>query len=263
MERAADATGAVLGPLLAMLLLARGVEARNLMLVSLAPGFLAFLAMACLVVERPHVPRRTSFSLRGELLGTGRPFRRYLVGILVFGAGDFSRTLLILYATQHIAGTLFSLKGAAAAVALYVLHNAVSAGAAFPIGALADRVGHRRVIVGGYVLAAATTLGFAVAPPTPSWLLALFVCSGLYIACEEVAEKAYAASLLPGGRRGAGMGLLAATNGVGDMVSSALVGSLWSLLPDPAWGFGAAATLQLTGALLITFLTQPPPRSNG
>lgn len=259
MERAGDAAGAVMGPMLAMLLLARGVEPRHLMFVSLLPGFLAFLSIAWLVSERTHVPRRDSFSLRAELAGTGRPFRRYLVGILVFGAGDFSRTLLILYATQHITGTLFSLRGAAAAVALYVLHNAVSAGAAFPIGALADHVGHRRVIVGGYVLAAATTLAFALAPPTPSWLLLLFVCSGVYIASEEVAEKSYAATLLPADRRGAGMGLLAATNGVGDMVSSALVGSLWSLAPDPAWGFGAAAALQALGALMIASLDAPMP----
>jgi MFS family permease len=251
MERAADAAGAVLGPLLAMLLLARGVEPRHLVLVSLAPGLLAFLSIAWLVVEEPRATRRARFSLRGELAGTGRGFRTYLIGVLVFGAGDFSRTLLILYATEHIVGSLLSLKGAAAAVALYVLHNAVSAGAAFPLGALADRVGHRSVIVGGYLLAVATTLGFVLAPPTPFWLVVLFVASGVYIASEEVAEKSYAASLLPRDRRGAGMGLLAATNGVGDMVSSALVGTLWSFVPDPAWGFGAAACLQLLGALTI------------
>jgi MFS family permease len=263
MERAGDAAGAVMGPLLAMLLLARGMEPRHLMLVSLLPGFLAFLSIAWLVTERTHVPRRDSFSLRAELAGTGRPFRRYLVGILVFGAGDFSRTLLILYATQHVTGALFSLRGAAAAVALYVLHNATSAGAAFPLGALADRVGHRRVIVGGYVFAAVTTLAFALAPPTPSWLLLLFVCSGVYIASEEVAEKSYAATLLPADRRGAGMGLLAATNGVGDMVSSVLVGSLWSLAPDPAWGFGAAAVLQALGALMVAFMGHEPVRPAG
>ncbi|HXK12138.1 MAG TPA: MFS transporter [Vicinamibacteria bacterium] len=260
MERAGDAAGAVMGPLLAMLLLARGMEPRHLMLVSLLPGSLAFLSIAWLVAERTHVPRRDSFSLRAELAGTGRPFRRYLVGILVFGAGDFSRTLLILYATQHITGTLFSLRGAAAAVALYVLHNAVSAGAALPIGAFADRVGHRRVIVGGYVLAAVTTMAFALAPPTPYWLLLLFVCSGVYIASEEVAEKSYAATLLPADRRGAGMGLLAAANGVGDTVSSALVGSLWALAPDAAWGFGAAAALQALGALMIAFMAHAPTR---
>jgi MFS family permease len=107
------------------------------------------------------------------------------------------------------------------------------------------------VIVGGYLFAAATTLGFAVAPPTPAWLLVLFICSGAYIACEEVAEKSYAATLLPPARRGAGMGLLAATNGVGDMISSALVGTLWSVFPVTAVGFGVAATFQLVGAAFI------------
>lgn len=148
-------------------------------------------------------------------------------------------------------GSLLSLQGAAAAVALYVLHNAVSALAAFPVGSLADRIGHRRVIIVGYLFAAATTFGFALAPPSPAWLLLLFVCSGVYIAAEEVAEKSYAASLLPADRRGTGMGLLAATNGIGDMVSSALVGILWGFFPEHAWGFGIAAALQLAGAWRI------------
>jgi MFS family permease len=260
LERAADAVGAVLGPLLAMALLAWGFEARRIVIVSLLPGLLAFLAIALLVAEGPHEPRAARFDLRGEWAGVGGAFRRYLRGILLFGMGDFSRTLLILYATQSLSGPLFSMRGATAAVALYVLHNAVSAAAAFPIGALADRVGHGHVVVGGYVFAAATTLGFAVAPPTPLWLVTLFVASGLYIACEEVAEKSYAATLLPPGRRGAGMGLLAAVNGVGDMVSSALVGSLWLLSPGHGWGFTAAALLQLLGALAIasTLASRPP-----
>ena len=158
-------------------------------------------------------------------------------------------------------GSLLSLQGAAAAVALYVLHNAVSALAAFPMGAVADRIGHRPVITGGYLFAAATTMSFALAPPSPAWLVALFVCSGVYIAAEEVAEKAYAASLLPADRRGTGMGLLAATNGLGDMVSSALVGTLWALSPDASWGFGVAAARQLAGAARIA--TAPSARGQG
>lgn len=251
----ADAAGAVLGPLLAMALLAQGLQPRNLMLWSLGPGLFAFLAVTFVVVEAPHVPRRAAFSLRGELAGTGPSFRRYLRGILMFGCGDFSRTLLILYATQRMAGSLFTLTAASAAVALYVLHNAVSAAAALPIGALADRFGHRRVVVIGYLFAAATTFGFALAPPTPGWLAFLFICSGTYIASEEVAEKSYAASLLPSARRGAGMGLLAATNGIGDMVSSALVGSLWALSSDHSWGFAVAGALQLLGALSIASIS--------
>ena len=64
--------------------------------------------------------------------------------------------------------------------------------------------------------------------------------------------------LLPEGRRGAGMGLLAATNGVGDMVSSGLVGTLWAVSPSHGWGFTVAAALQLLGALRIAAGTAPP-----
>lgn len=45
------------------------------------------------------------------------------------------------------------------------------------------------------------------------------------------------------------------------MVSSALVGSLWALAPDPAWGFGAA--LQALGALMIALMVHGAARPEG
>lgn len=252
MERAGDALGAVLGPLLAVALIAGGEEPQHILLWSLVPGLIAFLSIALIVVEKPRDgesgPGR---SILGSFRITGRPFQRYLVAVLAFGSGDFSRTLLILYVTQHAVGSLFSLSAGALAIALYVVHNAVSALAAFPLGALTDRIGRRPVLVGGYALAAVTTLGFALLPATPALLVLLFVASGIYIACEEVAEKALAVDLLPREVRGTGMGVLAATNGIGDFVSSALVGVLWSAFPKtPALGFFVAFGLQLGGALL-------------
>jgi MFS family permease len=253
MERAGDALGAVLGPLLALALIAAGVQPQHVMIWSLAPGLLAFLAITLLVVERPRAepvaPRRT---FRAHLTDTTSDFRRYLTGILIFGCGDFSRTLLILYVTQHGEGAAFHWQGATLAMALYVLHNAVSTVAAFPIGVLCDRIGRQRVVTAGYLFAGATTVGFALLPARPLVLVGLFVCSGVYIACEEVAEKARASELLDEKTRGTGMGLLAATDGIGDMVSSVLIGVLWSLSPGrPALGFIAAASLQLAGALVI------------
>ena len=252
MERAADALGAVIGPLLALWFLAHGVAPRELMVGSLVPGILAFLAIVFLVKESPNPGKGRSVGIRASLQGIGKPFRRYLAGIFLFGCGDFSRTLLILYATQHASGTLFSLQAATLAIAFYVLHNAVSSVASFPIGAIADRVGRKPVVVTGYLFAVATTVGFAAFTPTPVDLLMLFVASGIYIACEEVAEKAYAVDLLPIATRGTGLGVLAAVNGVGDMISSAMVGVLWSAFPTtPAVGFLAAAGFQLAGAVAV------------
>jgi hypothetical protein len=253
LERAGDALGAVLGPLLALALVAAGFRAQHVMLWSLLPGACAFFAISILVVEQPRELQSMTRTFRGHLAATSTAFRHYLGGILIFGCGDFSRTLLILYVTQHAQGTLFRWQGATLAIALYVLHNAVSALAAFPIGALSDIVGRRRVVSVGYVFAGATTFGFAVLGTAPLALIVLFVCSGVYIACEEVAEKACAAELLPEDARGTGMGLLAATNGIGDMVSSTLVGLLWSVVPaTPALGFAVAGSLQVLGALVIS-----------
>src|SRR6185295_10439670 len=52
MERAADAFGAVLGPLLAVALIAHGQAPQHVLLWSLAPGLLAFLSIALIVTER-------------------------------------------------------------------------------------------------------------------------------------------------------------------------------------------------------------------
>ena len=254
----------MIGPLVAVALLVRGVEARHVMVVSLLPGLLAFLSIAILVREAPAALRsRRTQPFAGNLRETGTPFRRYLVAIFLFGCGDFSRTLLILYATQHLTGGLFSWEAGTLAIALYVLHNAVSSLAAFPIGALTDLIGRRPVLIAGYLFAAATTAGFALVPATPLALIVLFVCSGTYIACEEVVEKAYAVRLLPEGVRGTGLGALAAVNGVGDLVSSGLVGMLWAAFPaSPAMGFFAAAALQLAGTLALlvaTVSTEPRP----
>ncbi len=91
-------------------------------------------------------------------------------------------------------------------------------------------------------------------------LTLLFVCSGVYIACEEVVEKARAVELLPQAVKGTGLGALAATNGIGDFVSSAVVGLLWSAFPAQSFiGFTVAGALQLVGALLLLAIRRPRP----
>lgn len=253
MERAGDAFGAVLGPLLAVALIAHGEAPQHVLLWSLVPGLIAFLSIALIVVEKPRADAHVAKTpFLANVRSTGKPFQRLLIAVFAFGCGDFSRTLLILYVIQHSEGTLFSLSAGALAIGLYVLHNAVSALASFPLGAATDRVGRQPVLVGGYFLAAATTLGFALLPASPVMLTILFVASGIYIACEEVAEKASAAQLLPTAVKGTGLGVLSAANGLGDFVSSALVGLLWSAFPaTPAIGFGVAAALQLAGGGIL------------
>ena len=64
-----------------------------------------------------------------------------------FGAGDFAHTMLILAAAQLLAPALGP-AGPRCWPGSYVLHNGVYAVSAYPVGALADRLGHHRRLLG-------------------------------------------------------------------------------------------------------------------
>src|SRR4029077_4250080 len=110
------------------------------------------------VRERPIAERPQRSFLIG-LKTLPLPFRRLLVGVGVFGAGDFSHTLLILYATRILASRRGMARAASFAVGLYTLHNVFYAGSAYLSGWLSDQVPSRKaVLAAGYALAGVTAI---------------------------------------------------------------------------------------------------------
>jgi MFS family permease len=86
----------------------------------------------------------------------------------------------------------------------------------------------------------------AIASGSIGWLVLIFIFSGTYIAVEETLEKAVVAELIPREVRSLGLGILAAANAVGDMVSSLYVGFLLQA-GRPNWAFGIAAVFGAIG----------------
>ncbi|HJT87475.1 MAG TPA: hypothetical protein VJ732_06455, partial [Bryobacteraceae bacterium] len=81
-------------------------------------------------------------------------------------------------------------------------------------------------------------------------LVAVFALAGVYIGIEDALEGAIPADLIFSAHRGTAYGLMGAVNGVGDLIASALVGTLWTLV-SPAAGFASAAVLMLAGGVLL------------
>src|SRR3989442_385659 len=81
--------------------LATGHLFRKVFLWTLLPGMIAVAAFWLLVRERPMEARAQRSFLIG-LKALPPTFRRLLLGVGVFGAGDFSHSLLILYATRAL-----------------------------------------------------------------------------------------------------------------------------------------------------------------
>ena len=105
-ERMMDTVGAIVGPATAFVLLAAlQHNYRRVFLLTLIPGVCAAGVIAFLVREKEREPvAHISFSKRLRLLP--RPYRKFLVAVGIFGAGDFAPTLLILLATQKLTPTL-------------------------------------------------------------------------------------------------------------------------------------------------------------
>ena len=261
-HRAGDTLGAIVGPAIAVALLAwlqpqaagnPSAPFRLIFWLTLIPGVGSAVAFATLVSERRRAPDH-ELRFWGALRSLPSSYRRLLVGVGVFGLADFAPTLMILAATQLLTPGHGVVHAAQIAGLLYMLRNVAYAGASFPIGALSDRVGRRGLLVAGYVVGAVVAAGFMFAfvfsLHSMAYLLALFALAGVYIAAEDALEGVMTADYISPEVRGTAYGLLATVNGVGDFVASAAVGLLWTGI-SPVAGFGYAAVLMLIGAAIL------------
>jgi len=259
LERAGDSLGAVLGPAIALLLVAWAIHLRTIFVVTLIPGMLAAALLAFGVRERRRQAPKDSRGLLHRARTLQAPFRRYLVAVGLFGTGDFSNTLLILWAAGAgpADGTATRL---VTPVALYIGYNAVSALFAYVFGALSDRVGRRTVLGLGYACGTVAAGLIATGGHGLGLMAVVFGLSGLCMGAQESVEKATAADFLAENQRALGFGALAVVNGLGDFVASLAVGALWAALGVGA-GFGFSAVLCGLGALAVGVLL--PRRRTG
>jgi MFS family permease len=250
-ERLMDTVGAIAGPLTALWLLEVTAHSyRKVFLWTLLPGIVAAAIFWIFVRERPIAARPQHSFLLG-LKALPIPFRRLLLGVGIFGAGDFSHSLLILYASRMLAPAHGTAGAASIAVGLYVLHNVFYAGSAYLSGWLSDHVPSRKaVLAAGYALAGVTALLLCTGTQTLGLLAVIFVLAGIYVGTEEALEDSLSAELVPKEQHGMAFGTLAAVNAVGDFASSLLVGFLWSAF-NVQTAFTASAILFFAGAALV------------
>ncbi|AZS77746.1 MFS transporter [Achromobacter spanius] len=261
-HRAADTIGAVLGPLLGVALLgwAQGLRwdgaagpFRLVLWLSAIPGALAVLAFLTLVRDPQHSPN-PALKFFSSLRTLPARFKRYLGAVGLFGIGDFSHSLLILAATTLLTPSMGVVKAAQVAGLLYVWRNVVQVVLSYPVGAMADRVGHLRMLVGGYVLGALTAvltaLAFWLSVDSVPLLAAIFFVAGLYVTVEEALESTVTAEMVQSDTLVMSYGALGTVNGTAKFISSATVGVVWTAV-SPTLGFGLAALLMMAGTLAL------------
>ena len=245
-HRAMDTTGAVLGPILAIVLIAYGLTFNQVFLVAALPAAAAF-AVVLLVRERPFPAKRRP--LFAALRALPPPLKRYLAVVTVFSMPTFTVPLFLLRAGE-ITGAVGNAILLPSVIALYVAFNVVYAALSFEVGRLSDRLGRVPMILAGYSIFAAAAVGFAV-NTSPAALLPLFLLLGASFGFLDGSQRALAADLVPASQRGTSLGTFHAVTGLSKLPSGVAAGAVYTLIsPAAAFGLGGALAVTAAGLLL-------------
>lgn len=248
LHRAGDTAGAMIGLIVALLVVlatqSQTLELSRdtfqaLVLIGVIPALLAVLVLA-LGAKELRLPSATVEQVKLSFGALNPEFRFFLLVVAIFTLGNSSDAFLVLRAQERglsVAGVL----------GMLITFNFVYAAFAGPLGSLSDRVGRKRLIIGGWLVYGLLYMGFALAADAAQiWLI--YALYGLYYAAVEGTAKALVADLIPPQQRGTAYGFYNATVGLVALPASLLAGILWQGLG--AWpGFGPAAPFLLGAAL--------------
>lgn len=256
-HRAMDTAGAMVGILIAGLVV--WLTQKNaldlskstfqlIVLFSLLPAFLAVLSLT--IGARDVTAKEGHEAPKLSLRSMGKPFRIFLVIVSIFTLGNSSDAFLVLRA-QNLGVTVLGI------LIMLAVFNLLYALISTPAGRLSDRVGRRRLIIGGWLVYAAIYFGFALAQSAwQVWIL--YVAYGLYYGLAYGSANAMVADLVPDNLRGTAYGSYHAVIGLLAFPSSLIAGVLWQ--GAGGWsGFGPSAPflfgggLALLAALLMAF----------
>lgn len=256
-HRTMDTAGAMLGVIIAALVV--WLAQRNtldlskstfqtIVLISLFPAVLAVISLVFGAKDVAVKGQRAApkFSLRGM----GKTFIIFLVIVGLFTLGNSSDAFLVLRA-QNLGITVTGI------LVMLAMFNLIYALISTPAGSLSDRIGRRRLIIGGWLVYAAIYLGFAFAQA--AWQVwVLYVAYGLYYGMAYGTANALVADLVPENLRGTAYGTYNAIIGILAFPASFIAGLLWQGIGS--WqGFGPSApflfggTLALVAAILMAF----------
>ncbi|MEI7451963.1 MAG: MFS transporter [Candidatus Falkowbacteria bacterium] len=255
-HRAMDSMGAVIGPLLALLLVA--VYHDNypkIFLIAFIPSLIGVLLLILFVREKRRGAEAAPVKVVLEVAtvpavkfswkSLDKNFKLFLAVSVIFAIGNSSDVFIILRAKN----LGFSLT---LTILSYVLFNFAYSIFSYPAGAVADKIGSKKVLTFGFILFAAVY--FALGFINQAWLIwILFPLYGLYMALTDGVSRSYISTIVPATQSGTAFGAYQTVVGLCAFLASFIAGWLWNLLsPSAPFVFGGIMAL-IAAAVFISF----------
>jgi MFS family permease len=247
-HRALDNGGAMLGPLVAFVLLGGGMTMRQVFLGSLVPGVLVILLLvfgldrtpAAPIVAQPAPLRWSSLDarLRGLILAAG--------GISLASVPE---AFLVLWASARgldLAGVSL----------MWAAGNGVKALVSAPAGAASDRFGRVPVLAVGWSFRFGILVAMALTQTGPLAIAGFFLAYAASVAATEGAERALIGDLASSGTKATAFGIYHMVVGLAALPGALLFGSLWQWWGEAAAFLTAAVVGLLSMGILLRRVTR-------
>lgn len=251
-HRSMDTVGAAIGPVLALLLLFfHPGEYKTLFYLAFIPGLLSILLIFLLKERKQPVStlgKGNFFSFFKYWKIATPEFRKVVPGLLIFALFNSSDIFLLLITKETIGSTTITISGATLhadtlTIAAYVFYNLVYAIASYPMGALADRLSFKTIIITGFILFAVVYGGFAF-NPSIEMIFILFSVYGIFSAATEGVIKAWITNLSGNQNTATAIGFYTSCESICTLLASVIAGALWV-------NFGSASTFITTSVIAI------------
>lgn len=240
-HKAMDNSGAIVGPLLAFLILIIFPrDYRKVFILSAIPGLIGLLTLIFFVKEAKA--RTEKLTKKIALKDFPLKYYAFLGIVFIFTLGNSTDALLLIKANDIGINVMYL-------PLVYLIFNSVSVVFSIPAGMLSDKIGRERLIIFGYLLYSIIYFGFGRTNDKVVVIM-LFALYGLYSATTDGVQKALVSDVIDSNKRGTGLGIYNSLIGVTLFPASLIAGILYDNVNNGA-PFYFGASLAFIAALLM------------
>jgi MFS family permease len=248
-HRSMDTVGAAIGPLVALsFLYFFPKQYAPLFYLAFIPGIIAVLFIFLLKEKKEPVSTlsKGNFFSFFKYWNIATPeYKKLITGLLLFALFNSSDVFLLLI-TKQVTGSDTITIGA------YIFYNLVFAAASYPLGSVADKLGIKKVFIGGVLLFAIVYAGFAFHPST-AIIFFLFFVYGIYAASTEGITKAWITNIAHDNNTATAVGFYTSCQSVCSLLASILAGAIWTA-GGSSLTFTITAVVALAVAIYFIFM---------
>jgi MFS family permease len=251
LHRAMDTTGAMIGPVVALIFLYCYPDNFTLLfLVAFIPGMFAvtltYLMKDKECSDKPSISKGNFFSFLAYWKVSTIEYKRLFIGLLFFTLINSSDVFLLLL-IKYIGYSNTEV------IAVYIFYNFVYAIVSYPVGILADKLGLKKIFIFGLTMFAIVYGGMAFTPSLPI-IFVLFFVYGIYAASTESISKAWISNISQKQDVATAIGFYTSFSSLFTMLASVLAGLLWSTF-NPSVTFAVSGIGAVVCVLYFRFVS--------